>query len=75
MPKQKPAAVSQPKEDIEITPEMIEAGAEALRGGVSQDLADGFLTPREVAVSVYRAMSAARISILRAAPRSVRYRQ
>jgi len=68
-------AIIERNEEIEITPEMIEAGAEALRGGVSQDLAEGFLTPREVAVSVYRAMTAARLSILQASARSARCRQ
>jgi hypothetical protein len=43
-------------DDIEITPEMIKAGAEELNGFVAQDLADGFITRWEVAEAVHRAM-------------------
>lgn len=47
--------------DIEITEEMTEAGADLLRGMVT-DLADGVVTSREVSVRVYETMELARLS-------------
>jgi hypothetical protein len=45
--------------EIEITPEMIEAGARELDVFVAQDLAEGWINRWEVAEAVYRAMNRA----------------
>jgi hypothetical protein len=42
--------------EIEITPEMIEAGAAILDVDTAQDLMEGWARPREVAEAVYLAM-------------------
>jgi hypothetical protein len=56
MAKQETATATSQSEEIEITPEMIEAGAQELDVFVAQDLAEGFITRWEVAEAVYRAM-------------------
>lgn len=48
--------------EIEITPEMIEAGMTAVDG---RDFADGLISHDEAVCLVYRAMEAARPSLLR----------
>ncbi len=48
------------EDEIEITPEMIEAGAAVLREEIT-DLASGHLTPSEVSTRVHRAMELARV--------------
>jgi hypothetical protein len=48
-----------PEDKIEMTPEMVEAGAAELDAFVAQDLLEGFINPHKVAVSVYRAMTLA----------------
>jgi hypothetical protein len=62
MTKQETATVMSQSEDIEVTPEMIEAGAEELDAFVAQDLAEGFLNRWGVAEAVYRAMRRAALS-------------
>ena len=42
--------------EIEITPEMIRAGAKELDAFTAQDLLEGYIHPNKVAESVYRAM-------------------
>jgi hypothetical protein len=51
---------SEAHDEIEITPEMIDAGIAELTGGVAIDLYQGYLSAEEVAASVYRAMFRAR---------------
>ena len=45
-----------PEAEIEITPEMIEAGAEAILGEVGGADLGGFFSAPDLAVAVYRAM-------------------
>jgi hypothetical protein len=51
------------EKEIEITPEMIHAGASVLNE-ISIDLAEGYARAADVAESVFRAMSRARSSSL-----------
>ena len=46
---------------IEVTPEMVAAGASELEGGVAIDLAEGWIGAGDVAVAVYRAMYQAKL--------------
>jgi hypothetical protein len=48
--------MSKDRDEIEITPEMVAAGAAELAGFVVRDIVDGFASPADVAVAVYRAM-------------------
>ncbi len=48
-------------DNIEITPEMIEAGAHALTMLAISDLASGDITAQEASVCVYEAMERARL--------------
>lgn len=41
---------------IEVTPEMISAGCEELDSGTAQEIFEGFISPVEVVIAVYRAM-------------------
>lgn len=45
-------------EEIEITPEMIEAGLSALLNFSSVDYVEGWVAPKEIVVAVYQAMLA-----------------
>ncbi len=49
------------QQDFDITPAMIEAGAEVLDSAVS-DLADGWVTPSEISARIYELMERARTS-------------
>ncbi len=56
--------MSEPKlaecDDVEITPEMIEAGVEALWEFDCRDLADGWLPKEDVVIAVHAAVRRAR---------------
>jgi hypothetical protein len=59
MTKQETDTAMSQSEDIEITPEMIDAGARELDVFVAQDLLEGWINRWEVAEAVYRAMNRA----------------
>ena len=48
-------------DDVEITPEMIEAGMRELLGFFSEDVSD---TPRPIVIDIYRAMANLRFDLL-----------
>ena len=41
---------------FEVTPEMVAAGRAELDGFVARDIVDGFVSPKDVVVAIYRAM-------------------